>query len=121
MKRYLIPSTVLGGLFALALAGCATTSHEQVYRPRGSSETWRITAELSNVGNTVEVKINGEPALRGSFGMMDWSKEMTGGKYRGKPVTASCHKGQRLFSSWVKCDVLVDGERAAHFVFDHGI
>mgnify|MGYP001561427806 FL=1 len=118
MKRGYFAAVVAG---AVLLAGCATTSHEQIYRPRGSSDAWRITSKLSNVGNTLEVFINGEPALRGSFGMMDWSKEMTGGKYRGHAISASCHKQQKVFSSSVKCDVLVGGERAAHFVFDFGL
>lgn len=106
---------------AAILAGCATTTPVQSYRPANyAGAAWNISGSLDEVSNKLTVTINGQKAVEGALSMWDSSGELSG-KYEGRNVAASCRSSgtvSRYYSNYKReCIIFVDNERAATLVF----
>ena len=109
--------TVLSILLAGMLAGCATTSPSQFYRPANyAGQAWAISGEYSDVSQVVAVKINGQQAVAGKLSFWTGSGEFSG-EYDGRNVQASCLTSIGLWAPVVNCNVFIGGERAATLTF----
>lgn len=98
------------------LAACATQAPSQAYRPRGETQSWDIGGDMNKATRTVTININGQPAVQGKLTWLDLSGDFKG-NYRGHAVSTSCHNVEKWLSSYLRCDVFVDNERAASLTF----
>ena len=101
---------------ALLIGACATEATSQYYRPRGQDQNWEVSGTLQKATRKVTVRINGAEALTGTLSWLSLEGDFRG-TYRGHPVAASCHNVEKWLSSYVRCDVLIDNEKAASLVF----
>lgn len=101
---------------ALLTGACATDAPSQYYRLRGQDQNWEVSGKLNKATRKVTIRINGADALRGTLSLLSLEGDFRGA-YRGHPVAATCHNVEKLLSSYVRCDVLIDNEKAASLVF----
>jgi hypothetical protein len=101
---------------ALLTSACATEAPSQHYRLRGQDQNLEVNGELNKATRKVTIRINGAEALTGTLSWLSLEGDFRG-TYRGHPVAATCHNVQKWLSSYVRCDVLIDNEKAASLVF----
>lgn len=100
----------------LLISACATAATSQYYRPRGQDQNWEVSGDLQKATRKVTVRINGAEALTGTLRWQSFGGDFCG-TYRGPPVAASGHHVEKWLSSYVRCDVPIDNEKAASLVF----
>lgn len=105
---------LLGLTLAALLAGCATQSTTQTYRPPEGGDQWLVTGELNEATGMLLVKVNGATAIKGRLSVWDGSGSVAG-EYQGRPMQARCNPN--TWQTKVNCLVFVGSELAGELSF----
>jgi hypothetical protein len=103
----------------LSLAGCTTHAPTQGYRPANyAGVPWQIGGynDSLSLNGVIHITINGTEVIKKGVPVLGNITEATG-SYEGKAVTATITKVQQAFSSYIRADVFVNGEKAASLSF----
>lgn len=119
--------TLIALIAAATLAGCAGVKSypapAQTYRQAGQEQSSTITGaiDVSNNGlyvdgATLRVNFDGVEVLRGPLGR-GGNGDVTGGSWRGQPVSSSCSGTQQGKLTFINCMIFVSNERTVTLSF----
>lgn len=109
-------------VLALTIAGCATksVSPSQMYRFEGESNGTKIQGAVRQTmtETMMQVAFDDQRVLIGYL-PNDFNGEVTGGNWRGKPVSAVCNgKKSGKYTQAVNCMIFVGNERTVTLTFN---